>query len=403
MARRGHGGFGPWLESAAQLSHLSSGSIKSTWHIHTTTNGGASPTHSEAWIEKDSRTPPTPPRTRLGWATSELAKLARHWIVWGDFRVEGTLESGDDWEILRDFLDDDAGNANALFTKRQSNSTYRLELYDAESGGSLLDNTSELNTSQNYAIRMEAAGGVFKMHVDGVEEMNVSIAGAVFNFTLAAYGEDGPNGSDEYIYWAGVSYWSGDAGSDRPGTATRVYDLFPNGDDTTADYANAGGTNGDGSGSEAEWDEWESAQADDATTYNKNAAASADQEISTLSTKTITNVGNTQAVVRVRSRKGGSAKTDTDFDILLKDGGSVTEILTPAITQSWTPWAGAFSGVPGGGSWTQGIVDALKAGVQGNSGAGDDDWHTALNVDIITIDDDAEVTENRRRTMAQVV
>lgn len=326
--------------------------------------------------------------------------------------VNGTIAAGDgtEQEIL-----EFAGNQRfSLYYVRQTDSTYKLRVKDQVAGTTTGTSSSTFNAGTAYALRARTDGSLFKLDVDGTEE----ISGSQTNRFSA------PNVSiintvrtpDVYYYHYGCR--EGTAESDRPGDSFAQEDFIgPDGDDDTGVWGGkpSGGTEDCGDtlkASYTHWDDWNaSGQADDDTEYNcilgGNGGANAWQT-STMQNPSITVSDFDNLMVQLRAREkanvGGKGIIPT-FGIKDSSGNRQEKNGAPLDTTDWALGSEYFSVAPDGGAWTQAKLNDLSAGFRLGSGSGANLLMTAQGIELLVFQDDppAVAADPGRRGIVQVI
>ena len=310
------------------------------------------------------------------------------WIVLREFRLDGTLNAGQEVSFLR-WDTTAAGVAHRLHWVRVSASTYNLRL--KRNGAVLGTGSTAFSTGASVAIRVQTDGAHVQVWANGALEIDAltteSMVLTVFYLkNVLAAGQD--------MYFGGLAVYEAANESDRPGTVVSRYGLFPNAE-AVGQYGGliSGGVEDcadTAKGRFQNWDDWLAGGVNDGNTeYNCNYGTPALKEISELSTAVVANVANAGVICRGFVRANIAAKNIITFHRIEDAAGNSLERQNAVLTDTtYHVRAAALNRPPDGLAWTQAKVDALRGGVRtpGMNLAGD--LWTAWGIELFTVDDD---------------
>lgn len=326
--------------------------------------------------------------------------LAYRWICLREFRLSGTLNAGQEVHFLR--LSDQL--AFSLSWAYATSSTYSIKLYDDRFGGHVLIGTSggTFGTAADHSLRAQTDGSRFKLWVDGVLEIDVSYALNLNGGHCAYHNDVLAAGQD--MYWSGMYGRESVSESERPDVNVKQYALHPDGDGSSALWADE--TCSGSGGTYTKWDDWVSGgAADDATSFNCGVSGFSGSEISTLATATISNPANAAVAHRARGAANVASKTVNVWPRIEDGVGNNQEgsIVNLGDT-TWKPRLNyRFTTAPDGGGWTQAKFDDLRAGVKHPPGNSAHAEFTALAIEIATAGDDPPAAAGAARSFGVIV
>lgn len=306
------------------------------------------------------------------------------WLCLALFNWTGTLTTNNVFEFLA-FVT----SSGTRYLRAQATSTTAYEVALYSSGGSeLVAYAGSFTAGTDYSIRIETNGSTLKVWMDGSLLLTYATSETLTGPMDAVTRQDGLS-SGESAEWAGGYLRESSSEDDRPGVNVAAYRIDPTGDDTSSYYGDEG-TCGDGSGTYDDWNDWDAGgTADDDTAFICGVGGDNGTELSSMSTETISNVGNCVVVQVTREKVNVGSKT-VDIYYRIEDASANSQEINTDIgfATAWSPIRVTFDVAPDGGTWTQGDIDALLMGVRTVDTNGANDMHTAMAGEIVTCDDD---------------
>jgi len=312
------------------------------------------------------------------------------------------------WHCLREFrLDDGSGLTSSQevgclkFTPflitwdYVSATTFNFRVYDFAANAYIGSAFGPYNVDQDYSLRFQTDGGsTLKIWVDGSLDFDESTAKEIQDNIMrfitgnaAETGNDLPTGQNHY--WDGWYAGESNSESDRPGVTVVKYPLYPNANTIHGQYRQNGGS--PGTAVYTDVDEWNGGTADGDTTYWEAQGGETKKQMSQMTTATVSNPANAIGVFISRARANIAAKTVT-VDALIWDGtNTIAKQLSNLAGTTYRPHSKVFDTAPDSNPWATGDFDGstvLRMGVQSPNTNGASDLHTALAMEVISIDDD---------------
>lgn len=323
-------------------------------------------------------------------ANDEVIDKTNRWMCLKQFRIQGTFSSvGTEVEVFRICSGTDKLQFFLVCSGTTSKYKWRVKL----DGTTIATGVTEYAVGTTfYALRYTTNGSIAILEVDTTEEFSVSETSEIEDSFIALV-VDANLQNGQTINFHNMQLTQAGNVTDRPdhqdmtgGILTLNGDLVSNQYGSDTDCTNASGTY-------TKWNDWESGNADDATTINCELGGSVGREISTMSNPTVTNLNGIQ--IWSRARAGGVGKT-VAWWILIDDGAFNIEVAQSNLgSTTWTNIGSAgFGRAPGEPPalrvpWTQTILHATGVGVRSPGTNSQNDEHTAIMVEWFGMGDDA--------------
>lgn len=286
-----------------------------------------------------------------------------------------------------------------LMWRRQSNTTYTIDVTPTSGANAdadkIITGTTVLNTDTDYALRLEFSGSIVKFWINGVLEGSAASTRKPSNEGISVDSRVGAAGGMEAgmtMRWARMGMFHSDLESDRPGTAVSIYRLDPNGNVAGENDHSLTACNNNLDGTFTAWDDYTAGGApNNDTDYNCAENGAARTQTSDLTTATIVN--NIMGVIVKYFQAANVTSKTVNSNARLKSGGTgVNQALTNTAVTSYVTKGSVYRSVPGGGSWTQTVIDGLQAGHNIPTGNGAHLKVTAMAVEVCSVDSDPPPT-----------
>jgi len=303
------------------------------------------------------------------------------WLVQRDFRAVGTFSAGSNFCIgIMNF------EALGLRGFGQASGKYKVALVDL-TGAAQGTSTTEYASNVDITIRVQWNGSEAKVWINGLLEITVATTGRPTTGQMILWWL-ASDMATVTKYWGVYSVATSDTEADRIGTNLRRGRLDPTGDTTEDDFGQQGASCVAGDATFSNWDDYAGGGApDDATTFNCGATLGTKQ-VSSLSTVTVADV-----VLGVAARYWAHAnigdKGHVQLLARLKYAGNAIDAADPLeASATWVGWAEWFSTPPGGGAWSQTIIDGLECGCSRFGSAAANLDVSAMAVEVFWVDAD---------------
>lgn len=313
------------------------------------------------------------------------------------FRFTGTFGSvGDRVEVFRI---GDTIRMRFFLLCTTDTSHYKWEVREGTTGdGNLIGTGStEFVVGNTFRpLRLETDGTTVTLEVDNSQEFAATNATEIQTSAIAlVVSANLQNGQTVTIH--NVQICQSDTGTDRPdpdgmtgGTITLT------GDKVSSEYGIVGNPScTDGAGTYTEVNDWETGDADDATTGNCMAGGAAGREVSELSDPTTTDLYGVQVWSRATASIAGKTVA---WDIILEDtAGNIRSIAQDNLAvDSWrNSGSGGYGSGPNITGWTQAVLHDSGVGVRSPDTNGANDHHTAIMVEWLGIGAAPDVAAER--------
>lgn len=224
--------------------------------------------------------------------------------------------------------------------------------------------TYAIDTVRRFCIRVRSATDDLSLWVNGTLEINNAAAG--FSMTSAFIAKSlnsGEASTGTVRYWSAWATFADITDTVDETSYAEMKLLVPDGEGGHDDYKDGVG-GGAGTADWSRWDDWVSDGAHNGDTdYNEAPNAASQQQTSTTANRTFANMVEAGAVVLQLMRSNEATKFISHFSLLRHSG--TTRLLSYGSQQLPTSYVsrnGLYNIVPGGGSWTQAVMDALEGG-----------------------------------------
>ena len=297
--------------------------------------------------------------------TERISASVNKTYRWGcveQFRIQASFGSvGNEVEICR------IGNLRLYLVCSTDTSHYKWRIKEALPGPTIATGSTEYAIGTTFhAIRLETDGSTVTLHVDSTQEIAVTdsneIANGNFALVVSSLLQDGQTVDIHNIQIC----QSNDRG-DRPDHQDMTGGIITlTGDKVSAQYGVVGSPScTDGAGSEAEWDDWETGDADDDTNLYG---------------------------LEVWSRGRASLANKTiSWDIIMEDAaGNIRSVAQSNLLNNWKNAGNAgFGDGPNITGWTSLVLNDSGVGVRSPNTNGANDEHTAILAEWFGIGGDA--------------
>ncbi len=314
---------------------------------------------------------------------------------WGcleSYRLQGVFGSvGDEVELFR------LGKFDFYAICQTDTSHYVVRV--KESGTTVGTSSTEFAVGTTFhASRIESDGTNVTLHIDAVEEFRVASSVELDSPTYLAFVVDDDLQDGQTFEAHNFQFTQSNDRSDRPDHQDMTGgSITLTGDKVSATYGSDSDCE-DTSGTYTKWNDWETGDADDATTHNCELGGASGKEISDMSDPSVTNLIGIQ--VWLRSRASIVAKT-VATTIVVRDTVGHERIVAQGnlgsdtfITTSWA----AFGRGPNITGWTSAVLNDTGVGVQSPSSNTANDEHTALMVEWFGVANDPPGQPTQHRT-----
>ena len=319
------------------------------------------------------------------------------WWCFERFRIQGTFGAvGDEVEVFRQ-----AFNGWQFFLLCQTDTSHYVWRMKVQ-GATKATGTTEFAVGTTFHSGRLAAGVTNKMelYIDGTKELSSNDVTGLSDIIALFVDTTLQNGQTIEIH--NIQICQGDL-DDRPDHQNMDGGILTlTGDKVSAQYADEADCGNTGAGTYTNWNDWESGDADDATSYNCGKGVDAMREVSDMSDPATTDLYGVSAFVR--NAASGASKT-VAWDIILEDAaGNIRSVAQTNLNSETFANRGraTFGRGPGIAGWTEAKLDETGVGTRTPNTNDADDFQTAIMAEWFGIGADPPAAD-RRRILAQVV
>lgn len=276
---------------------------------------------------------------------------------------------------------------------------YKVALVDNAGNTNATSSTTYYSTDE-LAIRMEYDGTNCRVWIDGALEItyatsNKPTGGCIFLWHISG------DMATVTKYYSSFACKTSTASANRPGTAVGTHLLIPSTNTSESDYGDDVDCGDSSLGDSANWDAWWAGGSPGATPYNCAPSGGNLQEVSALTTATVSDT--VEGVISHHWQRPAGGSKVTDNWSRLKYDGNVAEIKLDSLdTTDWLGHQAVHLDPPGGGPWTQTKINGLELGHRVTTDNTTNIRIAAIGLVVVTLNSDPPPVTCKRRAPVQV-
>lgn len=315
------------------------------------------------------------------------------------FRADGTFSSGTDFGIIRLEGNGTGTDPIGLYGIGQANGRYKVALVDNAGTTIHATSTNDYASAADITIRVQWDGTNCKIWIDGVLEITHATTVKPQAGNCILWWHSG-NMATVTKYWSGFVCVTSDTEADRPGTDLRRYRLDPNANTSDNGWGQPLAC-ASANGRFEEWDDYAAGGAPDSgTTFNCKDAGIA-SHVSGLTTATA--VGTILGAIGHSWQRTNVANKAALLTPKIAYAGASVLGASQVQTTAWVSHMMVQATVPGGGAWSQTVIDGLEYGTRRSDSEVADAEVSAIAVEVFAIDADPPPAATDRRRFVQLV